>query len=201
MTSKMHCLFLVTGSILLLSPVVGHEAFAQTGTQRPGVTVAYTIEAAATVEAINQDTRGVLLRGAGGHLFAVTAGPAVENLSRVKPGDHVFVRYDEALAVSLGKSGQEGGGTATEQASPTRHVAPGSRPTSAVRNQISATVTIDTIDRATHTVTFTGPANAARTVVVKDAEAQRFLNTVKPGDRVDLVYTEALAVAVEPMGK
>ena len=132
MTSKMHCLFLVTGSILLLSPVVGHEAFAQTGTQRPGVTVAYTIEAAATVEAINQETRGVLLRGAGGHLFAVTAGPAVENLSRVKPGDDVFVRYDEALAVSLGKSGQEGGGTATEQAGLARHVPPGSRPTSAV---------------------------------------------------------------------
>ena len=174
MTSKMHCLFLVTGSILLLSPVVGHEAFAQTGTQRPGVTMAYTIEAAATVEAINQETRGVLLRGAGGHLFAVTAGPAVENVARSSRATTLLVRYDGGRWPSASESQGRRAGDRTEQASPTRHVAP-AVPTNAVKeNRISATVTIDTIDRATHTVTFTGPANAARTVVVKDAEAQRF---------------------------
>ena len=116
-------------------------------------------------------------------------------------GDRVVVRYVEALAASLAKPGQGGGGTAVEQGGIARHAPEGARPTGTIGNQIRATVTIDAIDRATHTVTFTGPANAARTVVVRDPEAQRFLDPLKAGDRVDLVYTESLAVAVEPMSK
>jgi hypothetical protein len=89
----------------------------------------------------------------------------------------------------------------TEQAGIARHAPEGARPTGTLGNQIRATVTVDAIDRATHTVTFTGPSNAARTVTVRDSEAQRFVETLKPGDRVDLVYTESLAVAVEPTVK
>jgi hypothetical protein len=74
--------------------------------ERPGTTVAYTTEAVASVESVDQQTREMLLRGAGGRLFAVKAGPAVENLARVKSGDRVVVRYVEALAASLAKPGQ-----------------------------------------------------------------------------------------------
>jgi hypothetical protein len=205
MIKSRHVLLLAAAGTLLLPQVAGRDAFGQTSPQRtqerPGATVAYTTEAVATVESIDQQSREVLLRGAGGRLFAVKAGPAVENLARVKAGDRVVVRYVEALAASLAKPGQGGGGTAAEQSGIARHAPEGARPTGTVGSQIRATVTIDAIDRATHTVTFTGPANAARTIVVKDPEAQRFLDTLKPGDRVDLVYTESFAVAVEPMGK
>jgi hypothetical protein len=205
MIGSRHFLRLAAAGTLLLPQLAGHAALGQTATQRtqerPGAMVAYTTEAAATVESIDQQSREVLLRGSGGRLFTVKAGPAVENLARVKTGDRVVVRYVEALAASLAKPGQGGGGTAVEQGGIARHAPEGARPTGTIGNQIRATVTIDAIDRATHTVTFTGPANAARTVAVRDPEAQRFLATLKPGDRVDLVYTESLAVAVEPMNK
>jgi hypothetical protein len=205
MIGTRHFMLLAAASALLLPQVAGHDALAQASGQRaqerPGAMVAYTTEAVATVESIDQQSREVLLRGAGGRLFSVKAGPAVENLSRVKVGDRVVVRYVEALAASLAKPGQGGGSTVTEQGGIARHAPEGARPTGTVGNQIRTTVTIDAIDHAAHTVTFTGPSSAARTVAVRDPEAQRFVDTLKPGDRVDLVYTESLAVAVEPMGK
>ncbi|HWL83213.1 MAG TPA: hypothetical protein VNR89_19860 [Roseomonas sp.] len=197
-------LVLAAGCALVAVPATTRDACAQAsqrGSQQPGTTVAYTTEVAATVESINRQTREVVLRGAGGRLFNVEAGPAVENLDRVQPGDRVVVRYIEALAASLAKPGEGGGGTVTERGGIARHAPEGSRPTGTLGSQMQATVMIEAVDHANHTVTFTGPANAARTVMVRDPDAQRFLDTLKPGDRVDLVYTESVAVAVEPLAR
>ena len=49
-------------------------------------------------------------------------------------------------------------------------------------------------------VSFVGPAQIERTAEVLDPEMQSFLRTLKVGDEVDLTYTEALAVSVEPTG-
>ncbi len=197
MRTPRHAL-LAAGCALLALQAIPRHAQAQ---QRPGAVVAYTTEAAATVESVDQQTREMLLRGAGGNLFAVRAGPAVENLAAVRPGDRVVVRYVEALAATLARPGQGGGGTATEQAGVARHAPDGTRPTGTVGAQVRSTVRVDAIDRATHTITFTGPANAARTVAVRDPEARRFMESLKPGDNLDLVYTESMAVAVEPAAR
>lgn len=191
--------FLTIGCTLLGTQAMPSPAFAQAQRQPPGAAVAYTTEAAAIVESVDQQARQVVLRGAGGRTFEVHAGPAVENLGRVKPGDRVVVRYVEALAASLARPGRGGGGTATEQSGIARHESAGSGPVGTVGNQIRSTVMIDAVDRETHTVTFSGPANRARTVAVRDPEMQRFVDTLKVGDQVDLVYTESLAVALEPM--
>jgi hypothetical protein len=189
---------LAVGGALLAAQAAPSEALAQ-ATQPQGAMVAYTTEAVATVESIDQQTRKVVLRGPGGNTFEVNAGPAVENLSRVKQGDRV-VRYVEALAASLARPGQ-GGGTATDQVGVARHAPGQSAPTGTVGGQVRSTVTIDAIDRAAHAVTFSGPANRAQTVAVRDPEMQRFVDTLKVGDRVDLVYTESLAIAVEPLAR
>jgi hypothetical protein len=65
-------------------------------------------------------------------------------------------------------------------------------------NQVATTVVIESVDRATSSVTFTGPAGMTRTVHVKDPEAQEFIAKLDQGDEVELVYTEAIAVSVEP---
>jgi Cu/Ag efflux protein CusF len=169
--------------------------------QSSGAMVAYTTEAVATVESIDQQSRKVVLRGPGGNIFEVQAGPAVENLSRVKQGDRVVVHYVEALAASLARPGQSGGGTATSQAGITRYAPGQSAPTGTVGDQIRSTVTVDAIDKATHAVTFTGAGNRTQTVRVHDPEMQRFVDTLKVGDRIDLVYTQSLAVAVEPISQ
>ncbi|HYZ34036.1 MAG TPA: hypothetical protein VE684_17330 [Crenalkalicoccus sp.] len=191
-------ILLGAGGALLLAPLAFGQA--QPGGDRPGTAVAYTTDAVATVEAVDQQSRQVTLRGAGGRVFTVQAGPAIENLNRVKPGDRVMVRYVEALAATLAKPGQ-GGGSVTEQTGIARQTGPTGGPVGTVGSQVRATVTVDAIDHATHSVSFTGPANVARTVMVRDPDAQRFVDTLKPGDQVELVYTESLAIALEPAPK
>jgi hypothetical protein len=189
---------LTVGGALLATQLLPSEALAQAQRQPQGASVAYTTEAIATVQSVDQQSRMVVLRGPGGTVFEVHAGPAVENLSRVKQGDRVVVRYLEALAARLARSSQ-GGGSATEQLGISRHAPGQSAPTGTVGSQLSGTVTINEVDRAKHTVTITGPANRTETIAVRDPEMQRFVDTLKVGDRVDLVYTESVAVAIEPL--
>jgi hypothetical protein len=193
---------LAVGCALLAAPGMPSEAFGQAAQrQQPDVTVAWTTEIVATVESVDQQSREVLLRGPGGNLVNVEAGPEVRNLDRVKPGDHVVVRYIEALAASLARADQSGGAMVQGQGGVARTTTPGpgARPTGVVGGQVRATVRVEGIDRATNTVTFVGPSGGVRTVAVREPDAQRFLQTLKAGDLVDLVYTESVAIAVEPM--
>ena len=50
-----------------------------------------------------------------------------------------------------------------------------------------------------NTVSFVGPNNKVRTVTARNPEVQSFIRNLKVGDQVDIVYEEALAIAVEPM--
>lgn len=193
------------GFALLAAPGLPSDAFGQASgsarQQPPDVTVAWTAETTATVESVDQQSREVLLRGPGGNLVTVKAGPSVQNLERVKPGDRVVVRYIEALAASLARPDQSGSSMVQGQGGVARTTSPGggARPTGVIGDQIRATVRIEAVDRAKNTVTFVGPSGAARTVAVREPDAQRFLQTLNAGDLVDLVYTESLAIAVEPM--
>ena len=166
--------------------------------QPAGAAVAHTVEATATVEAVDQQRREVLIRGTGGNLFALLADPAV-NIQRLKSGDRILVRYVEALAVSLAKPGQDAGGSMAEQSGIDRSAPVGSSAAGTVKNQMRTTVTIDAIDHLTHRVSFTDPGNTTHSVTVQDPAAQRFVDTLKVGDQVDLVYTQSLAVAIDPM--
>jgi hypothetical protein len=194
---------LALGCALLAAQGIASEASGQAAAQpaqeqrTPGAAVARTTEAVATVEAIDRQTREVVLRAAGGNLVTAKAGPEVQNLDRVQVGDRVAVRYTEALAASLAKPDQGGGSAVQAQGGIARALSPEGRP-AAAGDQVRATVRIEAVDRAANTVTFVGPAGAVRTVAVRDPDAQRFLQTLGPGDRVELVYTEAVAIVVEP---
>jgi hypothetical protein len=73
----------------------------------------------------------------------------------------------------------------------------GERPAAATGKQVTATIVIDSVDAAENTVTFTGP-RGLRTVLVESPQGQEFIKQLKKGDEVELTYTEALAISVEP---
>ncbi|HYZ61283.1 MAG TPA: hypothetical protein VE650_02435 [Acetobacteraceae bacterium] len=192
-------LLLATGLIAALGTGASGLALAQSRTQAPGTTVAYTTDLVATVESIDQNSRHIVLRGPNGGRVSLVVGPAVENLAKVKAGDKVRVHYIEALAASLAKPGSgNGGSTVTEQTGISRGTTPGGNPTGTVGSQVRSTVVVQGVDRRANTVTFIGPDNVAETTAVHDPDAQRFIATLNPGDRVDVVYTESLALALEP---
>lgn len=159
-------------------------------------TIADEEQIVATVENVDQQDRSVLLRGPRGGLVTVIAGPEIRNLNQLKAGDRVVVRYREALAANLARPG-----TAPPPLQVTRQVerAPvGNKPAGEVTKMVQARVKITGVDPAHNMVSFIGPAQVQRTVEVMDPDMQRFLKTLKVGDEVDLTYSEALALSVEP---
>ena len=76
--------------------------------------------------------------------------------------------------------------------------AEGQRPGGSVGSIYTAIVTIDSVDAATGTVSFTGPGGTQREVTAEREGGAAFISKLKPGDRVQLTYAEALAIAVAP---
>lgn len=149
----------------------------------------------ATVEAIDPATRIVTLRGPKGPLNVVV-GDEVKNFANIHVGDKVVVSYYQGLAVQMAK----GDAKAMEPAAATfDYRAPGGqRPAGGAGASVTATVTIIGIQRDTNTVAFTTPDGSVHMVAVKSPNMVTFLHTLKTGDKVEVTYTESLAVKVQP---
>lgn len=154
-------------------------------------------EARATVETVDQQRRMILLRGATGALLTVHAGPEVRNLPQVKPGDRVVVRYTEAVAARIVRPGDP----APESATTVAGAAPGERPAGLLVDRIRNRVRIEGVDPASGTVAFVGSDRVPRVVAVRQPAMREFLRTLKAGDEVEVTFTEAVAVSVEPAAR
>jgi Cu/Ag efflux protein CusF len=154
------------------------------------------LEVTATVEAIDLATRTVTVRDGADNEYVVEAGPEVRNLEQVKVGDEIVVSYYAALAAEFKKPGEGVQGVQAEAAAGRAPL--GERPAGAAGRRVTATIVIDSVNAEENTVTFTGPQGVLRTVAVEDPAAQAFIKQLKHGDEVELTYTEALAISVEP---
>jgi hypothetical protein len=90
---------------LALFAIAAPAARAQTAAPPPGVAMGELTKLTATVETTDMTTREVLLRGEGGRLATVVAGPEVRNLGQVRPGDRVVMEYQEAIAAEIVRPG------------------------------------------------------------------------------------------------
>jgi hypothetical protein len=165
--------------------------------QTEPVSVTDVQKATATVESVDAKKRLIELRTDSG-VKTVSVPPEVRNLEQVRPGDQVVVEYYEGLAARFRKKGESTTVGVVEQTTGTARQRDGMRPGGSVANSVTTTVIIESVDQPGNSVTFTGPAGMTRTVDVKDPKAQQFIGTLKKGDEVELTYTEALAVSVQP---
>ncbi len=162
----------------------------------PGqATIAASVSVSASVEAIDKASRKVTLKGPKGNLNTVTAGPDVRNFDQIKVGDIVTVRYVEALTLTLKKDGKELR-SMTETPGAARAAA-GERPAGVVANRTEVTANVIAVDAKTQTVTLRGPT---QTVELKVPDAGQF-KLIKVGDQIQAVYTEAVALSVDPAKK
>ena len=143
-----------------------------------------------TVEAIEASSRTLTLKKADGTFVTTVAGPDIKRFAELKIGDTVNVRYYENVIIRVKQPGEPDvvssakGTTGSEQALPG-----GTR-----AKQVTITATITAIDPAVPSITFTGPHGWKYSSKVQDTEA---LAKVKVGDKVDIVWTEAMLVSVE----
>lgn len=155
--------------------------------------VAQTVRKEATVVGINPETRTVTLKGQEGRVFLVTAGDQVRNFDQIKLGDKVVADYVASISLSL-KKGGSGIRERTEKEDMVR--APvGATPGGAVGRQVTILANVTAVDAKNKKVTLRGPDGNSVDLVVQDPNQ---LALIKKGDQVEAVFTEALAIAVEP---
>ncbi len=182
----------VLAGMLLLPMATGGWAADAKKAEPPSWKTSSLIEETATVEAVDQSTRMVTLKGPKGNSITFKAGDQVRNLAQVKVGDDVKFAYYESLAVRVLKKG-EAFPTASESAAMAR-ANKGEMPAGVVGNETTVNATITAIDKKAKTVTLQG--EDGKSVTVTPLHPER-LKEVKVGDRLVLAYTEAVAVKVE----
>jgi hypothetical protein len=108
------------------------------------------------------------------------------------------VSYYQGIAVQMAK----GDTKATEPAAAefAYKSQPGKKPGGGVGASITTTVTIVAINTDTNTVAFRRTDGSIHLIAVKSPNMVQFVRTLKPGDQVDVTYTESLAINVVPAG-
>ena len=162
-----------------------HMAMAQSKTVRSEMRTE-----TATVEAIEASTRTLTLKKADGSYLTTVAGPDITRFDEVKLGDTVNVRYYENVVIRVKRPGESDVVSSVKGTTGSEQVLPGGTRA----KQVTITATITAIDTAAPSITFTGPNGWKYSSKVQDTEA---LAKVKVGDKVDIVWTEAMLVSVE----
>ncbi|HTU01597.1 MAG TPA: hypothetical protein VMG58_07260 [Candidatus Sulfotelmatobacter sp.] len=164
---------------------------AETKSAQPTVKRARIVTATATVEAIDVPNRLVTLKGPKGNVMTLAVDEHVKNLPQVEVGDKVTVKYYEALALRVLAPGEAASSPSATGALATAQ--PGEKPAAVGGHQVTATVTVEALNKKAGTVTFKGPQGNSVTVKAQDPKN---LDLVKVGDNVEITYTEALAISV-----
>ena len=143
-----------------------------------------------TIEAIEASTRTLTLKKADGTFVTTVAGPDIKRLDELKLGDTVNVRYYENVIIRVKQPGESDVVSSAKGTTGSEQVLPGGTRA----KQVTITATITAIDPTAPSITFTGPHGWKYSSKVQDTEA---LAKVKVGDKVDIVWTEAMLVSVE----
>jgi len=174
----------LAGAILILAGA--SSAAAQTKTLQGA-----SESATATIEAIEKNTRMLTIKNADGIYETMKVPADVSRFDALKVGDRITVRYYDNVVVRLKKPNEPAidvqGGSATPAA--------GAKPGGTVATQQTVTVTITAIDPKVPSITVKGPNGYVYSRKVEDKNA---LSKVKVGDKLDVTWTEAMLISVEP---
>ena len=178
---------------ILVAAALAATAFAQDkkAPDAKGVVAGEVTRVVSTVEAVDQATRVVTLKGKDGKTVTFVAGPEVKNLAQVQKGDVVTMDYIEAVALKLNKA--PGAVRARTETQFKEGAAAGQKPAGIIGNHVKVVASVEALDAKAGKVTLRGPQRTVE-LKVKDPAA---LKNVKVGDMVEAEYVEALAVKVE----
>jgi Cu/Ag efflux protein CusF len=150
-----------------------------------------SLTATATIQAIDTTARQITLRTDTGEEDTYTVGPEVARFNEFKVGDKVKMTYYESIVYQVRKPGDTAN-VAEDAAAFNR--AKGALAAGTLATQEKRTVTVKAVDPAVPSITVT--TEDGRTVTRK-IENKKHLEGVKPGDRIDITYTQALLTSVE----
>ena len=152
------------------------------------------ITAKGTVESVDAERRTVTVKFDGGYTEVVSVSPEVKRLDEVKAGARVNLRYYESVVLQLRKAGDTSPAPVASDRTATTP-GTGENPGGTAARQRKATVTVISMDKMAPSITVKTPEGYTVTRRVNDPKN---LDGVSVGDQIDITYTEAMLVHVEP---
>jgi hypothetical protein len=148
----------------------------------------------ATVKAVYPDKRSLTIVGADGQPTTIFVGPDIK-LNKLHAGDKVNVSYYQGFAAQVAKGGE----TVTDPAvSDFTYKSANGLPGGGAGESATVSVKILAVDPGTNTVAFQTADGSQHVVAASSPNMQSFVHKLKPGETVDMTYTESLAVNVTP---
>jgi hypothetical protein len=163
-----------------------------------GINTATMIEATATVTAVDMERHLVTIQGPQGNSAVIQVTDQVKNLPQVKVGDMVDITYYQSAIVGLVKV-DENTSLDTTVSGVKAGRPEGDKPGGAIGLQVKRRAEVMFVDPIQKFITFLSPDRGLRKVSLKNSpELQHYLDELKKGDIVEVTYTEALAISLEP---
>jgi Cu/Ag efflux protein CusF len=150
------------------------------------------ITATATITQIDPATRAITLRDEKGLSDTFIAGPAVQRFNELKVGQKVKLTYYESVVFQVRKPGEPADAAGYDAALAR---AKEGLPAGAVATRQNITVTVKSVDMNMPSITVTTEDGL---VATRHIQNKAYLTGIKPGDRITITYTQALATSVEP---
>jgi hypothetical protein len=154
------------------------------------ITKSNSVSATATIQAIDSTARLITVRSETGEEDTFAVGDSVQRFNELKVGDKIKMTYYESMVFQLRKPGDPVD-KASDDAALTR--ARSALPGGTLTVQQKRTVTVKAVDPSIPSITVV--TEDGRTVTRK-IEDKKNLDGVKPGDRIDITYTQALVTSV-----
>ena len=174
-------------------PAAAESAAAESAAaEKPYIYASQSLMITAVVEAIDQETRVVTLRGPQGNSVTFTVTEEARNLGQVKAGDLVDVEYLQEISIEVMANpglAPGAGELAVAARSPE-----GDMPGMAVVDTQVITATVEEINLEANTFKLKGPEGNVEEFTARNPENLKLADV---GDLVVITYTEAMAIAVE----
>ena len=182
-------LVLVATLLLCSTAWSGDKAAA---TDKPSMSASQTVVISASVEAINQETREVTLRGPEGNTISFVAGEQAHNLDQVSVGDIVIAEYIESISIEVlaGDGSEPSVGELVVEGRAEK----GANPGGAIMDAVVITATVEEINIEANTFKLKGPGGEITEYTARDPEN---LKKSEVGDLVVITIIEAIALSVE----
>ena len=163
-----------------------------------GINTATLIEVTATVTAIDMENRLVTITGPEGNSVVIQVTDQVKNLPQARVGDHVDIKYYSSAYVDIVKTkGDVELGTGAGAAKITAPA--GQKPAGAIGVEVTRRAEVVFVDPYQKFISFRSPDRGLRKISLKESpDLQHYLQELKKGDIVEVTYTEALAISLEP---
>lgn len=197
---RSHLLFTAAIGLMVL-PVraqqpVGSQAVVASEPGKAGI--AQTMKISATITALNKAKREITLKGPKGNTLVLVADERVKNFAQLKVGDVVNAEFVESLTLELRKAGSAPATKGAMVSEGAVGAKAGQKPGGMAVQQITAMAKIIALDEKAMTITLVGPEGQERILPVKNPD---HFKVAAVGDQVEVTYTVALAMAVEPAAK